>query len=128
MPNDIKELIDDYMKEFKVRLDIYESCLLENQDNIEQVRKDVQEVKILVNELWEHLDNSYKQELINKLIESINSMLAQDAILIKELSDNIIDKQTNKTTQWYKYVVGAAIVQLLANIDKIFNFIISLFK
>lgn len=128
MPNDIKELIDDYMKEFKVKLDIYESCLLENQDNIEQVRKDVQEVKILVNELWEHLDNSYKQELINKLIESINSMLAQDAILIKELSDNIIDKQTNKTTQWYKYVVGAAIVQLLANIDKIFNFIISLFK
>lgn len=128
MPNDIKELIDDYMKEFKVKLDIYESCLLENQDNIEQVRKDVQEVKILVNELWEHLDNSYKQELINKLIESINSMSAQDAILIKELSDNIIDKQTNKTTQWYKYVVGAAIVQLLANIDKIFNFIISLFK
>lgn len=128
MPNDIKELIDDYMKEFKVRLDIYESCLLENQDNIEQVRKDVQEVKMLVNELWEHLDNSYKQELINKLIESINSMLAQDAILIKELSDNITNKQTNKTTQWYKYVVGAALVQLLANIDKIFNFIISLFK
>lgn len=128
MPNDIKELIDDYMKEFKVRLDIYESCLLENQDNIEQVRKDVQEVKMLVNELWEHLDNSYKQELINKLIESINSMSAQDAILIKELSDNITDKQTNKTTQWYKYVVGAALVQLLANIDKIFNFIISLFK
>jgi len=30
VPNDIKELIDDYMKEFKVRLDIYESCLLEN--------------------------------------------------------------------------------------------------
>ena len=30
MPNDIKELIDDYMKEFKVKLDIYESCLLEN--------------------------------------------------------------------------------------------------
>ncbi len=128
MPNDIKELIDDYMKEFKVRLDIYESCLLENQDNIEQVRKEVQEIKILVNELWEHLDNSYKQELINKLIESINSMLAQDAILIKELSDNITDKQTNKTTQWYKYVVGAALVQLLTNIDKIFNFIISLFK
>lgn len=128
MPNDIKELIDDYMKEFKVRLDIYESCLLENQDNIEQVRKDVQEVKMLVNELWEHLDNSYKQELINKLIESINSMSAQDAILIKELSDNITDKQINKTTQWYKYVVGAALVQLLANIDKIFNFIISLFK
>lgn len=128
MPDDIKELIDDYMKEFKVRLDIYESCLLENQDNIEQVRKDVQEVKMLVNELWEHLDNSYKQELINKLIESINSMSAQDAILIKELSDNITDKQTNKTTQWYKYVVGAALVQLLANIDKIFNFIISLFK
>lgn len=128
MPNDIKELIDDYMKDFKVRLDINESCLLENQDNIEQVRKDVQEVKILVNELWEHLDNSYKQELINKLIESINSMSAQDAILIKELSDNITDKQTNKTTQWYKYVVGAALVQLLANIDKIFNFIISLFK
>lgn len=128
MPNDIKELIDDYMKEFKVRLDINESCLLENQDNIEQVRKDVQEVKMLVNELWEHLDNSYKQELINKLIESINSMSAQDAILIKELSDNITDKQTNKTTQWYKYVVGAALVQLLANIDKIFNFIISLFK
>lgn len=128
MPNDIKELIDDYMKEFKVRLDIYESCLLENQDNIEQVRKDVQEVKMLVNELWEHLDNSYKQELINKLIESINSMSAQDAILIKELSDNITDKQTNKTIQWYKYVVGAALLQLLANIDKIFNFIISLFK
>lgn len=128
MPNDIKELIDDYMKEFKVRLDIYESCLLENQDNIEQVRKDVQEVKMLVNELWEHLDNSYKQELINKLIESINSMSEQDAILIKELSDNITNKQTNKTTQWYKYVVGAALVQLLANIDKIFNFIISLFK
>ena len=128
MPDDIKELIDDYMKEFKVRLDINESCLLENQDNIEQVRKDVQEVKMLVNELWEHLDNSYKQELINKLIESINSMSAQDAILIKELSDNITDKQTNKTTQWYKYVVGAALVQLLANIDKIFNFIISLFK
>ena len=128
MPNDIKELIDDYMKEFKVRLDIYESCLLENQDNTEQVRKEVQEIKILVNELWEHLDNSYKQELINKLIESINSMLAQDAILIKELSDNITDKQTNKTTQWYKYVVGAALVQLLTNIDKIFNFIISLFK
>lgn len=116
------------MKEFKVRLDIYESCLLENQDNIEQVHKDVQEVKMLVNELWEHLDNGYKQELINKLIENINSMLAQDAILIKELSDNIIDKQTNKTIQWYKYVVGAALVQLLANIDKIFNFIISLFK
>lgn len=128
MPNDIKELIDDYMKEFKGRLDIYESCLLENQDNIEQVRKDVQEVKMLVNELWEHLDNSYKQELINKLIESINSMSEQDAILIKELSDNITNKQTNKTTQWYKYVVGAALVQLLANIDKIFNFIISLFK
>lgn len=128
MPDDIKELIDDYMKEFKVRLDIYESCLLENQDNTEQVRKDVQEVKMLVNELWEHLDNSYKQELINKLIESINSMSEQDAILIKELSDNITNKQTNKTTQWYKYVVGAALVQLLANIDKIFNFIISLFK
>lgn len=128
MPDDIKELIDDYMKEFKVRLDIYESCLLENQDNTEQVRKDVQEVKVLVNELWEHLDNSYKQELINKLIESINSMSEQDAILIKELSDNITNKQTNKTTQWYKYVVGAALVQLLANIDKIFNFIISLFK
>lgn len=128
MPDDIKELIDDYMKEFKVRLDIYESCLLENQDNIEQVRKDVQEVKMLVNELWEHLDNGYKQELINKLIENINSMLAQDATLIKELSDNITDKQTNKTTQWYKYVVGAALMQLLANIDKIFNFIISLFK
>lgn len=30
MPDDIKELIDDYMKEFKGRLDIYESCLLEN--------------------------------------------------------------------------------------------------
>lgn len=128
MPNDIKELIDDYMKEFKGRLDIYESCLLENQDNIEQVRKNVQEVKMLVNELWEHLDNGYKQELINKLIENINSMSAQDAILIKELSDNIIDKQTNKTIQWYKYVAGAALVQLLANIDKIFNFIISLFK
>ena len=123
------------MKEFKGRLDIYESCLLENQDNIEQVRKEVQEVKMLVNELWEHLDNGYKQELINKLqelinklIENINSMSAQDAILIKELSDNITDKQTNKTIQWYKYVVGAALVQLLANIDKIFNFIISLFK
>lgn len=128
MPNDIKELIDDYMKEYKVRLDMYESCLLENQDNIEQVRKDVQEVKILVNELWEHLDNGYKQELINKLIENINSMSAQDAILIKELSDNITDKQTNKTIQWYQYVVGATLVQLLANIDKIFNFIISLFK
>lgn len=128
MPNDIKELIDDYMKEFKVRLDIYESCLLENQDNIEQVRKDVQEVKMLVNELWEHLDNGYKQELINKLIENINSMSAQDAILIKELSDNITNKQTNKTIQWYKYVAGAALVQLLANMDKIFNFIISLFK
>lgn len=128
MPNDIKELIDDYMKEFKGRLDIYESCLLENQDNIEQVRKNVQEVKMLVNELWEHLDNGYKQELINKLIENINSMSAQDAILIKELSDNIIDKQTNKTIQWYKYVAGAALVQLLANMDKIFNFIISLFK
>lgn len=128
MPDDIKELIDDYMKEFKGRLDIYESCLLENQDNIEQVRKNVQEVKMLVNELWEHLDNGYKQELINKLIENINSMSAQDAILIKELSDNIIDKQTNKTIQWYKYVAGAALVQLLANMDKIFNFIISLFK
>jgi len=30
MPDDIKELIDDYMKEYKARLDIYESCLLEN--------------------------------------------------------------------------------------------------
>ena len=59
---------------------------------------------MLVNELWEHLDNGYKQELINKLqelinklIENINSMSAQHAILIKELSDNITDKQTNKT-------------------------------
>lgn len=52
---------------------------------------------MLVNELWEHLDNGYKQELINKLIEIINSKSAQDAILIKELSDNITDKQTNKT-------------------------------
>lgn len=94
---------------------------------MEELKKSVEDLKKTVNDLWYHLDNGYRQKLVEMLMNSLQNLVNTNNSSVEKVLLEKIDSQENTKIQWYKYVIGGIQIQVLQNIDKIFEQIKNLF-
>lgn len=121
---EFQEFLDDYEDLFDEqckRDDINQLNIQTNKKDMEELKISVDQLKKKVDDLWYHLDNGYRQKLVEMLMNSLQNLVNTNNSSVEKVLLEKIESQENTKIQWYKYVIGGIQIQVLQNVDKIFQ-------
>lgn len=62
---------------------------------MEELKKSVEDLKKTVNDLWYHLDNGYRQKLVEMLMNSLQNLVNTNNSSVEKVLSEKIESQEN---------------------------------